>query len=172
LAIVLLLGGCGTGGSSDGFNTLPGSSVLVAGVTSVKLTSLGGGLHAFPPAGAACDPAQWTYTVGFADQTLASTTCLVTGDASDPASYVPGGGPITLTPDQWSAVHDAVAAVTVSGKTNCGADADSRNLTVVKASDSFVYGDDFYACLGKYSAFVSFDRLNDLQQVLQSIPAP
>jgi hypothetical protein len=43
---------------------------------------------------------------------------------------------------------------------------------VAKGNDSFIYGDDFYACETTYSAFVTFDSLNNLQQVLQQLPAP
>ncbi len=50
--------------------------------------------------------------------------------------------------------------------------ADDPRPADTKASDSFVYGDDFYACQGGYAAFVSFDRLSALQQVLQTISAP
>ncbi len=50
-------------------------------------------------------------------------------------------------------------------------DADGRDLTVAKASDSFVYGDDFYACEPTYPAFVTSASLDDLQQVLAAIPA-
>jgi hypothetical protein len=169
--IVALLAGCGAGATTtNGFNTGPGQSVVAAGVTTVTFSSLGGGFHGSPPSGAACDPAQWTYTIGLDNRTLAAKTCKVTGDAADPASYFLDDEPYILTDAQWTAVDGAVAGVTVSGKTTCGADADQRELTVASADGSLTYGDDFYACqTSAHQHFVTTDSLGQLQLVLEGI---
>jgi len=174
LAIALLLGGCGSGsiGGTDpnGFNTAKGSSVLVAGVTQVTLTSTGGGLEAPRPAGAACDPGLFAYTVDFAGQTLAASNCAVNGDWNDPASFVPFDGVINLDASQWASVEAAIAGVTVTDDSKCGADAPSRNLVVAKAAASITYGDDFYGCLKQYEHYASYDNLYALQATLEGIP--
>jgi hypothetical protein len=167
--IVALLAGCGSG-AATGFNTRPGESVVANGGTTVTFSSLGGGFHGSPPSGAACDPAQWTYTIGLDHRTLTAKTCKVTGDTADPASYFLDDEPYTLTDAQWAAVAGAVAGVTVSAKTTCGADADQRELTVASADGSLTYGDDFYACqtsAHQYSA--TNDSLTQLEQVLEGI---
>jgi hypothetical protein len=174
-AIVLLVAGCGSGsigGGTDpnGFNTAKGSSVLVAGVTQVTLTSTGGGFVGGPPAGAACDPQKYVYTVNFADESLAAQTCSVNGDWSDPASFVVFDGVIPLDASQWSTVEAAIAAVTVTDNSKCGADAASRNLVVAKPAASITYGDDFYGCLKQYDHYVSSDDLYTLESALGGIP--
>jgi hypothetical protein len=174
LAIAFVLAGCGSGAigggtNPDGFNTAPGGSVLVAGVTQVTLTSTGGGLEALP-AGAGCDPGIYVYTVNFTDQSLAANNCTVNGDWTDPASFVPWSGVVPLDATQWASVQAAVAAVTVTDGTSCGADAPSRSLVVAKSSASITYGDDFYGCLGQYSQYVSYDDLYHLEATLSAIP--
>lgn len=174
LAIAFLLAGCSSGsiGGTDpnGFNTAKGSSVLVAGVTQVTLDSTGGGLEAPRPAGAACDPGLFAYGVDFGGQTLAVSNCMVNGDWSDPASFVPFDGVISLDATQWSSVEAAIAAVTVTDDSKCGADAPSRNLIVAKPAASITYGDDFYGCLKQYGQYVSYDDLYSLQATLEAIP--
>ena len=177
LAVILaVLAGCGSSATTttnpDGFNTTPGQSVVAAGITTVTFSSLGGGFHGVPPSGAACDPAQWTYNIGLEYRTLQAKTCKVTGDAADPASYFLDDEPFTLPDAQWTSIDAAVAGVKVSGKTNCGADADHRELTVVSADGSLTYGDDFYACQATYQHFVTFDSLSNLEQVLEGIVQP
>jgi hypothetical protein len=149
-AIAFLLAGCSSGsigGGTDpnGFNTAPGSSVLVAGVTQVTLTSTGGGLESPRPTGAACDPGPFVYAIDFGAQTLAASNCTVNGDWSDPASFIPFDGLVSLDATQWSNVRAAVAAVSVTDGNSCGADAPSRNLVVAKPAASITYGDDLYA---------------------------
>ena len=169
LAVVFVLAGCGSGSTENGFNTSPGSSVLVAGVELVTFTSLGGGLHPAPPPGAACDPYKWTYAVSFTDKTRSSMTC-ATSDFTDPTTYVPNNELISLDGSDWTTVESAIAAVTVSDKTTCGADADQRELTVKAAMGSLTYGDDFYACYKGYTSFVDSGRLDNLQAALGAIP--
>ena len=170
LAVVFALAGCGAGSTGNGFSTTPGSSVLPAGVDLVTFTSLGGGLHPSPPSGAACDPYKWTYAVSFTDQTLSSMTCNQTGDFTDPTTYVPNDELLSLDGPEWTSVESAMAAVRVSDKTTCGADAEQRELTVKTAKDSLTYGDDFFACDTSYTYFVTSDSLANLQMVLSAIP--
>jgi len=174
LAIAFLMAGCSSGsigGGTDpnGFNTAPGSSVLVAGVTQVTLTSTGGGLEAPRPAGAACDPGPFVYTIDFGAQTLAASDCTVNGDWSDPASFIPFDGVVSLDATQWANVEAALAAVTVTDDSKCGADAPSRYLAVAKSAASITYGDDFYGCLKQYDQYVSYDDLSALQATLEGI---
>ena len=175
LAIAFVLAGCGSGslgGGTDpnGFNTARGSSVLVAGVTRVTLTSTGGGLEAPQPTGAACDPGPFVYTIDFAAQTVAIDNCTVNGDWSDPASFVPFSGVVSLDVNQWSNVQAAIAGVTVTDDSKCGADAPSRNLVVAKPAASIAYGDDFYGCLKEYDHYVSYDKLSTLQATIEALP--
>ncbi|HEY6476055.1 MAG TPA: hypothetical protein VI456_05695 [Polyangia bacterium] len=135
----------------------------------MTLTSTGGGLEAVP-AGAACDPAVYVYTVDFTAQSLAANTCTLNGDWSDPANYAASAVVVPLGPNQWASVQAAVAAVTVSDGNGCGADAPSRNLVVAKSSASITYGDDFYICLKQYSQYVSYDDLYQLETTLSAIP--
>jgi hypothetical protein len=169
MAVVFVLAGCGSGSTENGFSTTPGRSVLFAGVDLVTFTSLGGGLHPNPPPGAACDPYKWTYAVSFTDQTRSSMTCS-TSDFTDPTTYVPNNELVSLDGSAWSTVKSAIAAVTVSNKTTCGADADQRELTVATATGSLEYGDDFYACDTSYTSFVDSNSLDNLQTALSAIP--
>lgn len=169
VVLVFLAAGCESAAPSNSFSTAPGSSVLVGDVTQVTLTSRGGGFHGSPPSGAACDPAQWSYTVGFGDQTLSSITCSVTGDGTLPGDYLPITTLISPDPVQWQTVRAAIEGVTVSSQRTCGADADTRDLTVVRGEASLIYGDDFYGCVTSYSAFVTSASLGNLWSVVSAI---
>ena len=167
LALFLFLAGCNSAAMTGGFATTPGDSVLVGGVTRVTLTSLGGGFHGNPPSGAACDPSKWEYTVNFGDQTQFSNTCSVTGDGTAPTDYVPDMLLVSLD-TQWPTVEGAIAAVTVSGKRLCGADADHWTFTVARGDATQLYGDDFFGCQTTYSEFVTRDSLASLLTVLSA----
>jgi hypothetical protein len=173
LAIAFVLAGCGSGsiGSGtdpNGFNTARGSSVLVAGVTMVTFVSTGGGLETPLPTGAACDPGPFVYTVDFRAQTLAASNCTVS-DWSDPATFIPFYGVVSLDASQWSNVEAAIAAVTVTDDSKCGADAPSRYLGVAKSAAAITYGDDFYGCLKQYDHYVSYDDLYALQTTFEGL---
>jgi hypothetical protein len=163
------LAGCGSEGLGNG-KTNPGGSVLTAAVTQVTFSSLGGGFGPAAPTGAACDPGKWSYMIAFSAQTRASTTCTVNGSYDDPASFVPNAEQITFDDTQWQAVKAAIAAVTVSDKTSCGADLEQRELVVESTTGSVTYGDDFYACLQNYQSFVTTTSLDNLSTVLSAIP--
>ena len=169
LVLAVLLAGCGSQGLVHG-NTDPGGSVLTANVTQVTYSSLGGGLPEPHPSGAACDPQEWSYELSFSAQTRASTTCTVNGSYDDPASFVPNAEQITLDDTQWQAVKAAIAAVTVSDRTECGADLEQRQLVVDSTTGSVTYGDDFYACQPNYPHFVTTASLDNLWTVLSAIP--
>jgi hypothetical protein len=170
LLLPVLLAGCGSEGLVHG-NTDPGGSVLTANVTQVTYSSLGGGFGPGPsPAGAACDPGKWSYVISFGVETRASTSCTVVGPYDDPASFVPNAEQITLDESQWQAVKAAIAAVTVSNKTGCGADLEQRQLVVDSTTGSETYGDDFYACEANYPYFVATASLDNLWAVLSAIP--
>src|SRR4051812_4215499 len=80
IVVVIALAGAGCSGGSlsgDDFATTPGSSVLTSAVRTVILTSLGGGFHGGPPAGAACDPSQWSYLLSPEAKRLAFSGCRI-----------------------------------------------------------------------------------------------
>ena len=164
----VLLAGCGSEGLVHG-NTDPGDSVLTANVTQVTYSSLGGGFRPLP-SGAACDPGKWSYAISFAAQSCASITCTVNGSYDDPAGYVPHAEQIAFDETQWQMVKAAIAAVTVSSETRCGADLDQRQLLVESTTGSVMYGDDFYACQPNYPYFVTTASLDNLGTVLSAIP--
>jgi hypothetical protein len=175
LAIALLLAGCGSGtiGSGtnqDGFNVAPGSSVLVDGITQVTFSSTGGGLESLP-SGAPCDPGIFVYAIDFTAHNLSTNACIVNnGDWTDPANFTPQSGVTALDATQWANVEAAIAAVTVTDGTDCGADAPSRNLAVAKSTASITYGDDFYGCEKLFAHYVSSDDLYHLSAALSAIP--
>jgi hypothetical protein len=169
LVVVAVLAGCGSQGLVRG-TTDPGGSVLAADVTQVTYTSLGGGFGPAPVPGAACDPGAWSYVISFGPETCASTTCTVDGSYDDPASFVPHAEQITLDETQWQMVKAAIAAVTISTKTSCGADLGQRQLEVDSGTGLLTYGDDFYACEPNYPYFVTTASLDNLWTVLSAIP--
>jgi hypothetical protein len=168
IVVVIAFAGAGCGGGSssgDDFATTPGTSVLTSAVRTVILTSLGGGFHGGPPAGAACDPSQWSYLLSPEAKRLAFSGCRIQGDASLPESYVTALDNLPLDGPQLETLTAAVHAVTVSAGRQCGADADQRELRVESAGAALTYGDDFYGCLMDYDQFVAFDGLNNLTTV-------
>ncbi|HVV49676.1 MAG TPA: hypothetical protein VHO06_08455 [Polyangia bacterium] len=172
LSSLLFFFGCGAGTTSNVPPTTAGSSILFPGVTAVIFQSFGGGYKSVPepiPAGAACDPAASSYTIGFDGPTVQFDSCTVSGDSSDPASYIPLSEPITVTSDQWTMIDAAVAAVTVSAKRSCGEDGPLRALIVETATASYGYQDDFYSCPPTQPPFVTAYSLDNLQQVLQAV---
>ncbi len=160
------IGGC-DGGE---FPTQPGDSVLTDGTTSFAVTSSGGGLvERGVPQGAACDPQVWTFTVHIASERFAWEACTVTGDAADPASYTISAGSRALLPGQIDSVLATARAVHVSAGTSCGADKPALHLSVTSPSGSFVYGDEFYACLHDARAYVESQELDNLVSVLREL---
>jgi len=94
----------------------------------------------------------------------------VNGAYDDPASFVPSAEQITFDDTQWQAVKTAIAAVTLSDRTTCGADLEQRQLVVESTTGSVTYGDDFYACQPNYPYFVTTESLDNLWTVLSAIP--
>jgi len=167
-SMTLWLGACGSGTLGTGSN--PHDSVLTPAVVSAVFQSQGGGFGSLPPADAACDPGKWSYVITLETQDVTWNGCTVNGALSDPASYVPASVDHPVDAAHWSAVHAALAAVTVSDRTSCGADKDRESLTMSTATDSVTYGDDFYACAKQYPRFVASDSLANLYQTLASLP--
>jgi hypothetical protein len=93
---------------------------------------------------------------------LSWTECRVNGTGANASDYVPASDSRTLTPSELANLRAAIAAVQVSDRTICGADKPQLTLTVFQGSDQQVYGDDFYACLKTYSAFVTSETLDPL----------
>lgn len=155
-----------------GSGSLGGTSpVITSDVLNVMFQSTGGGLRQPPPSGAGCDPAVWQYFITIATRDVSWTGCIVSGPATDPASYAPQVVDHPLDAATWSGVSDALNALTTSAATSCGADLDFRTLTVERANDDFVtYGDDFYACQKEYARYVTSASLDNLATTLSALP--
>ncbi len=170
---LLVAAGCSNPGDDDGtdgaFATQPGKSVAVASLTSATLTSHGGGLPAPRPAGAACNPQIWSYTLDLEGGSLSWSRCSVEGDRQDPASFVVDNGSRPLAASEQAGAETALRGVRVSARTTCGFDKDSWELAIAKADGTITYGDDFYACLPYYEHFVEYEGLEGLQTALSQL---
>jgi hypothetical protein len=149
----------------DTFATTPGASVLFPSATGAHFACVGGGFGGVPPAGAACDPALWTYAFDLTAGDLAWSRCDVAGTGADPADYTPSSGDRTLAGSDLASAKAALGAVTVSAGTGCGADKESLTLEILSSSGNVVYGDDFYACEKQYAHYVTSASLDNLRTV-------
>jgi hypothetical protein len=169
VALLVAAGGCGDPGD-DGtvgaFATQPGKSVAVAGLASATLTSRGGGLPAPRPAGAACEPRVWSYTLDLEGSSVSWSQCRVEGDSQDPASFKVDNGSRPLAASEQGGAETALRGVRVSARTSCGADKDYWELAMASAGGTITYGDDFYACLPNFEHFVEYEGLERLYTVL------
>ena len=157
---------CGT--ATDG---TPNGSVLRPAVVSATFqsTAPGWGPPA-PPPGAACNPGVWTYVITLAAHHVTWTGCTVNGSQTDPSSYTPST--VDHFPDSthWDSVQAALAAVTLSDRTSCGADGNTESITMQTASDAVTYGDDFYACEHQHPSYVTRESLDNLYATLSALP--
>ena len=166
---MLALAGWGCGGTGGGpspeFATAPDSSVLTPAVRKVTLTMKGGGIGGGPcsPAGV-CLTQFWSYTLSLDTKRLAFDGSLV-----DPIVAVPVMADVALSAPQFETLTAAARSVTVSARTECGADAPERELRVESADAALTYGDDFYACIMNYDHFVKYDGLDKLQTAFVAI---
>ncbi len=167
LYMIACLGACSSGSLAPANG--PGGSVLTPAVVTASYQSAGGGYGPLPPSGAACDPGKWTYVITMATHDVSWTGCSVNGPATDPSSYVAGTVDHPLDSTNWAAVRSALANVTISNSTQCGADKDQESLTVQTNSDAITYGDDFYACQKQYASYVVTAGLEHLCQVLSQL---
>ena len=168
---MLALAGWGCGGAvvgpSPGFATAPDSSVLTPAVRKVTLTSKGGGLGGGPcSAAGVCLTAIWSYTLSLDTKRLAFDGSVSQGN---PLMGVPVMDDVALSAPQFETLTAAARAVTVSARTECGADAPERELRVESADAALTYGDDFYACVMNHDHFVKYDGLDNLQTVFVAI---
>jgi hypothetical protein len=74
-----------------------------------------------------------------------------------------------LEATELSQVKTLFAAVKVSGRTDCGADKDLRELTVYAPGESLTYGDDFYACSIKDKPVVGSEQIDSLAAKLREL---
>ena len=175
IGMLMVVAGCGGGlGSPPGdFATAPGSSVLTPAVRKVTLTSKGGGLGGGQcSAAGVCVGPVFSYTLSLDTKRLAFNGSVFEGD---PIMTVLVMDEVGLSASQFEMLTAVARAVTISARTECGADAPSRELRVESADAASTYGDDFYACLGDYDHFVTFESLNNLQTAFLTIaptPAP
>ena len=158
-------GGTGAGGTGAG-GTNPGDSVLVPDAQHVIWTNNGGGLIVLPPAGANCSVSA-RYELALQGW-LAWSVCS-SSDPTDAGSYTMVTGGRELIGSELSQATAAARAVTISGRTTCGADKPSLTLEIVAASGSTLYGDDFYACNKTYAQYVVSDQLDQLGSVLRGM---
>ena len=167
LTLALVGWGCGGAvvGPSPGFATAPDSSVLTPAVRKVTLTMKGGGIGSAPcsPAGV-CLTQLWSYTLWLDTKRLAFD-----GSIADQLMAVPVMADVALSAPQFETLTAAARAVTVSARTECGADAPQRELRVESADAALTYGDDIYACVMNYDHFVKYDGLDNLQTVFVAI---
>ena len=166
--VIACLGACSSGSLAPANG--PGASVLTPAVVTASYQSAGGGYGPLPPSGAACDPGKWAYVITMASHDVSWTGCSVNGPESDPSSYVASTVDHPLDSSTWTAVRSALANVTISNASSCGADKDEQSLTVQTSGDAITYGDDFYACLKQYDAYVATARLDALYAELSQLP--
>jgi len=172
--MALVAGSCGGGldgnGASGGFATAPGSSVLTPAVVKLTLTSGAGfGGPGCTAAGVCIEPV-FSYTLSLDTKRLAFNVSLLQGD---PPMAVPVMDAVGLSASQLETLTAAARAVTVSARTECGADAPMRELRVESAGAALTYGDDFYACLMDHDHFVQYDGLDNLQTAfVATAPSP
>jgi hypothetical protein len=171
LGLMVALAGWGCGGTGVGpspeFATTPDSSVLTPSVRKVMLTSKGGGIGGGPcsPAGV-CLTAVWSYTLSLDIKRLAFNGYVSQGNLMMPVLVMDD---VALSAPQLETVTAAARALTVSARTECGADAPERELRVESVDAAVTYGDDFYACVMNYDHFVKYDGLDNLQTVVAAI---
>jgi hypothetical protein len=164
LVAVTVAGGCSSGTLPTG----PGESVLGADAIAFTVESSGGGLVPPLPAGAACDPALWWYTVRFKTAEFIWDRCDVLGSYGDPASFSRSSGALLMPAADLDAARAMAGMVHVSGRKTCGADKLTLHLIVESQGGSTVYGDDFYACRELEEAYVISDELDGLVNYLRS----
>jgi hypothetical protein len=156
-----LAGGC----DGDDFATSPGQSVMVSGVSGVVFASVGGGSSPPMPT-APCERGAFAYVMTPASGDLWWDVCTALDDPGDAVEVTPVTGSRTLSGAERASMNIALAAVTVSERTECGRDKAQWELAVDSASFHVVYGDDFYACVDDYQHFVTSDSLDHLLAVL------
>jgi hypothetical protein len=171
LSLSLALASCSTQG--DG-GTSPGDSVLTSHTSRVVAASLGGGFGPGVPATAPCH-LEYSFDFALATGDLTWKICRVQGAYNDPASYSIDSGTRALTASERTQVVSAIQAVTISDGDTCGADLDSRQITVTSNGVTTIYGDDFYACSKQYGRYVtsqSLAQLLDMYRTLTAHPLP
>jgi hypothetical protein len=170
LAVALLGAGCDGSSLGDGpFTTTPGQSVLTAKVSKVTVSSTGGGFVGPRPAGAPCDPGQWTLSVTFDGGVLTWDRCDVAGTGEGSADYTVATGTRTLSGTELARARTVAGSVLVSDRRTCGADKPYDTLEAATASAKLVYGDDFYGCEPNYQQFVESDGLDSLAAALLTL---
>jgi hypothetical protein len=164
VVMVVFAGGCGgssnSSGTTAGFATASGSSVLTPAIKRVTLAQTSGGLGAQPVGD--CSPL-WSYTLSLDTKRLA-LNCTAQADGT-----VTITDDVALTDPVFATLVAAAQAVTVSGRRECGADFTTRELRVESATAMLTYGDDFWGCLRDHDEFVTWEGLNSLEAALQAI---
>jgi hypothetical protein len=145
--------------SSGGHVTDPGESIYNSDVRKLVVENRGGGFLPPPPANAACDPQEATYTLTVAGHQLDWQYCEMAGSGGA-AIYTPRTGSRALQAAEWSALQPKLGALVVSDREGCGADKPRYALIVTTSAGELEYGDDFYACMDRSRPYVLSDALD------------
>jgi hypothetical protein len=148
----------------------PGDSVLTSHTSRVLAESLGGGFGPGVPATAPCH-LEYSFDFTLATGDLTWRICRVQGAYNDPANYSIDSGTRTLTASERTQVVTAIRAVTISDGGNCGADLDSRQLTVTSSGVTTTYADDFFACGRQDRPYVTSQTLAQLLDMYRTLTA-
>ena len=94
------------------------------------------------------------------------------GPTTDPTSYTHAVGSRPLTAAELDMAGAAARMVHVSSRTACGADKAEMFMAVTSPSGTQEYGDDFWACLMDYPAYVETESFDHLQATLSALVTP
>lgn len=111
------------------------------------------------------------YTVRLDTSELAWDRCDYTAGTL-PASYTHAVGFRVLSAAELATARSAAQMVHVSSRTICGADKAEMFMAVTSPSGTLEYGDDFWACLMDYPAYVETESFDHLQAVLSALVTP
>lgn len=144
----LVAGDGGGSGGGCGAVTGPGEKVVRECDVSVAVHNAGDGFGVVPPPGSNCRGD--TYTLTLATRQLSWSGCDTTA-----APWVAKSGERVLLANEYQALFADLETVTVSTRSQCGADKSTETLTVVFPGGSQVYWDDFYSCNGGNEIYVA-----------------
>ena len=138
-AFALLGVACSTHSDDDAVD----QSLWPSNATQLVFVDMGGGLPSPTPAGSDCpDAGAGSFTVTVADRKLTWDYC----EPQTGAGNTQLTDSRTLPPAELQSVITAAKGVTLSTRTDCGADKPSEKLEISTPEGTKEYLDDFYAC--------------------------
>ena len=168
--VLFVAAGCGGGGAGGPTTPEPGDSVLGDSAISFLLATRG---SLAAPQGWPCSPSALAYTVRLDTSEFAWDRCdYAAGPATDPANYTHAVGSRLLSAAELDTARAAARMVHVSSRTICGADKAEMFMSVTSPSGTLAYGDDFWACLMDYPAYVETESFDHLQAALSALVTP